>query len=147
MDFPSAVATCFSKYATFSGRARRAEFWWFALFNSAVFVILSVIELTFGDAHRWMMGEGGPGLVGGVYWLAILLPSLAVTVRRLHDTDRSGWWLLLEFVPVIGPLVLIWFLATPGTAGPNRVGPDPLGPPPGGAAGYGPSSLPKVPRR
>ena len=146
MGFSVAVVTCFAKYATFSGRARRAEFWWFAVFNVAVMIILSVIDLGFGSPHRWMMGDGGPSPVGGLYWLAVLLPSLAVTVRRLHDTDRSGWWILIEFVPLVGPLILIWFLATPGTAGENRFGPDPLsGQTTGGP--YGPSSVPKVPRR
>ena len=144
MDFTTAVVTCFAKYATFSGRARRVELWWFALFNFGVLAILSVIDLGFGAPHRWMAGEGGPSPVGTLYWLAVLLPSIAVTVRRLHDTDRSGWWILIEFVPLVGPLVLIWFLVTPGTTGPNRFGPDPLGPPPEDVQ---PSSLPRVPRR
>ncbi len=161
MEFTTAVATCFAKYATFSGRARRAEFWWFTLFNFGVLVILSVIDLGWGNPRHWMMGDGGPSPVGTLYWLAVLLPSLAVTVRRLHDIDRTGWWILIHFLPLVGPIVMIWFLATPGTAGPNRFGPDPLGPPPGPPWGeaprYGPrtaedsryasSTLPKVPRR
>lgn len=147
MDITTAVITCFSKYATFSGRSRRAEFWWFALFNLGVMLILAVIDASAGGPHRWMMGGEGPSPVGTLYWLVVFLPSLAVTVRRLHDTDRIGWWVLLQFLPVIGPLILIWFLATPGTPGPNRFGSDPLGLPPGGPDGFTPSSLPKVPRR
>lgn len=147
MDFATAVVTCFMKYATFSGRARRAEFWWFALFNFGVMLILAVIDAVFGGPHRWMMDGDGPSPVGAIYWLAVFLPSLTVTVRRLHDTDRTGWWVLLQVVPVIGPLILVWFLATPGTAGPNRFGPDPLDLPPAGPDGFAPSSLPKVPRR
>lgn len=147
MDFTTAVATCFSKYATFAGRARRAEFWWFALFNFGVTLILAVIDAGAGGPHRWMMGGEGPSPVGTLYWLAVFLPSLAVAVRRLHDIDRSGWWVLLQFVPLIGPLILIWFLATRGTAGSNRFGPDPLGQPPAGPPGYGPSPVPRVERR
>lgn len=143
MDFSTAVITCFRKYATFSGRARRAEFWWFALFNLGVLAILNFIDFGFGNPHRWMAGEGGPSPVAGLYWLAILLPSIAVAVRRLHDTDRSGWWLLLELIPLIGPLVLIWFFATPGSAGDNAHGSDPLR----SQSGPGPSSVPRVPRR
>lgn len=152
MGFTAAVIACFSKYATFAGRARRAEFWWFALFNFGVMLILSAIAMGSLRSRGGMM-DGGPNPVGTLYWLAVFLPSLAVAVRRLHDTDRSGWWVLLQFLPVIGPLVLIWFFATPGTAGPNRFGPDPLSAPPGGSAapgggdGFAPSPLPKVPRR
>lgn len=151
MDFTTAVITCFLKYATFSGRARRAEFWWFTLFNVGVLTILMSIDLGSGNPRRWMTGEDGPGPVATLYWLGVLLPSFAVTVRRLHDTDRSGWWILIDFVP-LGSLVLIWFLASPGTAGPNRFGPDPLGPPPGPPWGeaeprYGPRTVPLVPRR
>lgn len=146
MGFTAAVIACFSKYATFAGRARRAEFWWFALFNLGVMLILSVIAMGSLRLRGWMM-DGAPNPVGTLYWLAVFLPSLAVAVRRLHDTDRSGWWVLLQFIPVIGPLVLIWFFATAGTAGPNRFGPDPLSVPPGGPDGFAPSPLPKVSRR
>lgn len=148
MGFTEAVAACFAKYATFSGRARRAEFWWFALFNFLVMAALSAVDLGFANPQRWMMGGGGPSPVGALYWLGVLLPSLAVTVRRLHDTGHSGWWLLLYLIPVIGPLVLLWFFATPGTPGPNRFGPDPLERLPSpGPDGYAPSPLPRVPRR
>lgn len=72
-------------------------------------------------------GMGGAGVLGNIWSLVIFLPTLAAGVRRLHDTDRSGWWLLLMFLPVIGAIVLIVFLAQKGTAGTNRFGPDPLG--------------------
>ena len=130
MDFTTAVVTCFAKYATFSGRARRAELWWFALFNFGVLAILSVIDMGFGAPHRWMAGEGGPSPVGTLYWLAVLLPSIAVTVRRLHDTDRSGWWILwgylLAIVCCIGFIILLVFWLQRGTAGDNKYGADPL---------------------
>ncbi|MCB2116008.1 MAG: DUF805 domain-containing protein [Rhodobacteraceae bacterium] len=146
MDFSTAILTCFSKYATFTGRARRSEFWWFVLFNLVVMAVLNFIDLGFGNPARWMMGEGRPSPVASLCWLAVILPSLAVTVRRLHDTDRSGWWVLIQIIPVIGPLLLIWFLATEGTSGTNRFGPDPLDRS-GGWGESAESSVPRVPRR
>lgn len=146
MDFSTAILTCFSKYATFSGRARRAEFWWFALFSFCVLAVLNFIDFGFGGPARWMTGEARPSPVAGLFWLAVLLPSLAVTVRRLHDTDRTGWWILIQFIPVIGPLLLIWFLASEGSSGTNRFGPDPLE----RAGDWGDaaqSAVPRVPRR
>ena len=112
MDFMTSVKTCFRKYADFSGRARRSELWWFALFCFAISVVLGLLD-------------GGSGLLSGLWSLAILLPSLAVGARRLHDTDRSGWWLLIAFIPLIGFLVLLYFYVSQGTTGPNRFGPDP----------------------
>lgn len=102
-------------YATFTGRARRAEYWMFALFNFIVVVVLSVIDGVIGS----------PGILGGIYVLAILLPSIAVGVRRMHDTSRSGWWLLIVLLPIIGG---IWFLVLSvldSTPGSNEYGPNP----------------------
>jgi len=96
MNFQESVKTCFSKYVDFNGRAVRSEYWWFALFNLIVSIVLTIIS---------------PKLLANIYSLATLLPALAVGVRRLHDTNRSGWWLLLWLVPVIGWIVLIVFLA------------------------------------
>ena len=95
MTFSESIQTCFRKYATFEGLASRSEYWWFALFCFLAGCVLNVIN---------------PKL-GGVFNLITLLPSLAVGARRLHETDRSGWWQLLWFVPVIGWIVLIVFLA------------------------------------
>ena len=140
MDFTTAVRTCFSKYATFSGRARRSEFWWFALFNFLANIALSVVDgVIFGFGHGMMGGGGQP--LSGLYSLAVLLPSLAVAARRLHDTGRSGWWLLLIFIPLIGILVLIWWYATEGDEGPNEYGPDPIR-----DEGNTATSVPRVPR-
>ncbi|ESW59584.1 MAG: hypothetical protein Q27BPR15_16705 [Rhodobacter sp. CACIA14H1] len=124
MNMIEAVKAVFSKYATFEGRARRSEYWWFVLFNIIVSILLSVL---FGRGHM----EGGGMMAGGnlastLWWLATLLPGIAVGVRRLHDIDRTGWWLLLAFIPLIGTIVLIVFFASRGTAGPNRFGNDPL---------------------
>ena len=107
----TSVKTCFSKYATFEGRARRSELWWFVLFNFIVGLILSVISA---------------GLLGMVYNLAVLIPGLAVGARRLHDTGRSGWWMLIGLIPLIGLIVLIVFYATPGHKGANKYGADPI---------------------
>lgn len=111
------------KYATFEGRARRKEYWFFILFNVLAVVVLGIIDVVLGTSSK----ETGLGLLSGLYLLAVLLPALAVTVRRLHDTDRSGWWILIEFIPLIGGLVLLVFTLLDGTPGSNRFGPSPKG--------------------
>jgi uncharacterized membrane protein YhaH (DUF805 family) len=123
MGFQDAVRTCLGKYATFSGRAPRAEFWWFALFVLLGNLLFGALDgLFFGTAP-----DGQPvSLLGAVFSLAVLLPNIAVGVRRLHDRDMSGWWYLLILIPILGALVLLWFFVQKGTDGPNRFGPDPL---------------------
>lgn len=108
------------KYAVFTGRARRREFWMFALIN---FIIALV--LTFIDGMLGTIQAGGYGLLSSLYLLAVLLPSLAVSVRRLHDTGRSGWWILIGLVPVVGFIVLLVFYVTDSEAGSNRYGANP----------------------
>ncbi len=103
------------QYAVFSGRARRRAYWMFFLGNVVVGMVLGFIE---GFA-------GGPGLAGGLYSLAVIIPSLAVSVRRLHDTDRSGWWLFLGLLPVIGTIVLLVFMVQDSQPGSNRYGANP----------------------
>ena len=111
------------KYAVFSGRSRRMEYWYFVLFNIIVSIVLGWIDALLGT-----LGSGmGVGLLSGIYGLAILIPSLAVTVRRLHDIDRSGWWILIGLVPLIGVIVLLVFALLDGTPGDNRYGPNPKG--------------------
>ncbi len=109
-----AVKFCFQNYATFSGRARRPEFWYFLLFNWLVGLLLAVIDTQ-------ILGFDGTPL-SGLYSLAVFLPNLAVLVRRLHDTDRSGWLALLYMVPIIGWIVLIVFCAQESARGRNRYG-------------------------
>lgn len=104
------------KYAVFAGRARRMEFWMFLLINFIVSIILTCIDIFVGTA-----------VLGMIYSLAVLIPSLAVTVRRLHDIDRTGWWVLIALVPVIGAIVLLVFAVLDGTPGSNRFGDNPKG--------------------
>lgn len=141
MTFSEAIRTCLrEKYITFSGRASRSEFWWFMLFYWLVlvgvsFLVFGVFGALGGPGNG---GFGGPGVflvLFGIVFLALFLPLLSVTVRRLHDRDMSGWWylgvLILGQVPYLGVLISIGFLvlmALKGTDGPNRFGPDPLKP-------------------
>jgi uncharacterized membrane protein YhaH (DUF805 family) len=112
------------KYAVFSGRSRRMEYWYFVLFNIIVSIVLGVIDgLLLGTLDSGM----GAGLLSGIYSLAVLIPTLAVTVRRLHDIDRSGWWILIALVPLIGVIVLLVFALLEGTPGDNQYGPNPKG--------------------
>lgn len=111
------------KYATFEGRARRKEYWFFVLFNFLAVVVLSVVDMMIGTFDE----KAEIGLLSGVYLLAVLIPSIAVTVRRLHDTDRSGWWILLNFIPVIGSIVILVFAVLDSQPGGNRFGPNPKG--------------------
>ena len=126
MTFSTSVVTCFRKYATFSGRASRSEFWWFQFFQVLVIVCLTVISATIAP-----FGE-----------LVLLLPGLAVGCRRLHDTGRTGWWLLLVLVPVIGWIILLVFMLESTKAGGDKYGPpgggdEAFGLEPGQAAGNG----------
>ena len=106
------------KYAVFSGRARRKEYWYFALFSLLIAIVLAIIEGIVGNLDA----ETGVGLFGDIYLLAILIPSIAVAVRRLHDTDRSGWWLLIALIPLIGPIVIFVFMVQDSKPGENQYG-------------------------
>ena len=103
------------QYADFSGRARRQEYWMFFLFNIIVAIVLAVLDTTLGT---W-------GALGGLYGLAMLIPGLAVGVRRLHDIGKSGWMLLIAFIPLIGAIWLLILLVTDGTPGSNNYGVNP----------------------
>ncbi len=138
----------FRRYADFRGRSRRLEFWAFALFNVIVYAVLTALIL--GTTGSWQSFRdvgtdsysaamtvlfGGMGILFLIYWLATIIPTIAVTVRRLHDRDMSGWWYLgfvvLSMIPLVGFLVSIAFLVItllPGARGPNRFGPDPKDP-------------------
>ena len=107
--------TVLKKYAVFSGRARRMEYWMFFLFNTIIAFVLGFVE---GLA-------GGPGVLGSLYGLVVLIPGLAVSVRRLHDTNRSGWWLLIGLIPLIGTIILLVFMVQEGHPGENQYGSNP----------------------
>ncbi|WP_232667461.1 DUF805 domain-containing protein [Pseudonocardia sp. TRM90224] len=115
------------QYADFRGRARRTEYWMFTLVTVLVAVVLSVLDhALFGAVTFGSVGEiTGLGWLYVIYMVATLIPSLAVSVRRLHDIDRSGWWVLIGFVPLVGFIVQLVFAVTEGTRGANRFGPDP----------------------
>lgn len=107
-------------YVNFQGRARRKAYWMFALFNIIAIIALGVIEGAIG-----LSGQSGYGILTGLYSLAIILPGLAVAVRRLHDTGRSGWWILIGLVPLVGPIVLLVFFVQDSQPGSNQYGPNP----------------------
>jgi uncharacterized membrane protein YhaH (DUF805 family) len=150
VSFQDAVKVCFSKYVDFNGRARRSEFWWWVLFTFLLGIVASVIDTVLGTRN-----STGSGLIQSVANLAVLLPSLAVGARRLHDTGRSGWWLLLWLVCIVGWIFLIiWmcqdshpdnkygaspkYAGAPGPSGPYGGPP----PPPPGPYGEPPSGNP-----
>ncbi len=104
------------RYAKFDGRAGRAEYWWFVLANIIIYIALLILMRISGIFIILAIG----------FWLAIIIPSIAVAIRRLHDTNKSGWFLLISLVPFVGGIILLVFLATAGTPGPNNYGaPDP----------------------
>jgi uncharacterized membrane protein YhaH (DUF805 family) len=103
------------RYAKFDGRANRAEFWWYALAN----IIISVVLNLLGQASVLF------SVIAALYGLAVLIPGIAVGIRRLHDINRSGWWLLIGLVPCVGFIVLIVWFAQEGNPGPNQYGPPP----------------------
>ncbi len=108
-------------YVTFSGRAQRAEYWFFVLFNLLITFGLGMIDGVIGTFDP----VSGSGLLSSLYTLAVLLPGLAVSVRRLHDTGRSGWWILIALVPILGFIVLIIFFVQDSEEGANRFGTNP----------------------
>jgi uncharacterized membrane protein YhaH (DUF805 family) len=133
MDFMTAVRTCLSKYVDFSGRARRSEYWYFALFGFLVGIATSILDAVLGTSYD----TGSGGLINTVGSLALFLPSLAVGVRRLHDTDRSGWWILIGIIPIVGwILIIVWFCTD--SKPDNTYGPNPKTCPAGYEGGYPP---------
>lgn len=119
IDFVNEVKTCLRKYATFSGRARRTEFWYFQLFYFVVgFIAMSLDDLLFSGLAIEPLNM--------LTFFALIVPQLAVAARRLHDINRSGWWQLLAFT-VIGLVLLIYWFCQKGHSGDNRFGADPLG--------------------
>lgn len=116
MSFQDAVIVCLRKYADFNGRARRSEYWWFVVFTAVVTTVASVADARVGTPF------GSTELIQGLATLALLLPSLAVSVRRLHDVGQSGWSLLLIILPVLGALILIFVFFSRDSEPDNKYG-------------------------
>jgi uncharacterized membrane protein YhaH (DUF805 family) len=118
MNFWQAIKSGFANYVNFSGRSIRSEYWFWVLFASLAGAVTGILDGVIFSASN-------PGLtpISGILGLATFLPSLALVVRRLHDLDRTGWWLLIAFT-IIGAFVLIYWFCKKGTPGPNRFGPD-----------------------
>lgn len=135
MGMQEAVSSVFHNYATFSGRARRAEYWWWVLFTIIVGGLLSLLDgMLFGYTTTTATGPGSYafdvqtlGVLAPLWSLASFIPGWAVAVRRLHDTGRSGWWLLLFLIPLVGAIILLVWFATRGEPRSNAYGPDPIG--------------------
>lgn len=120
--FGQAVKSCFNQYCGFKGRASRAEFWWFTLFTYIVGFVLGFVDgLLFTSTENAFFALLG---LSGLFWLGVFLPALAVTARRLHDTDKSGWWMLL-YLTIIGGIVVFIFTLLRGNEGSNKYGEDP----------------------
>ena len=115
MSFGEAISKCLNEYVTFSGRARRSEYWYFFLFNLIASFVASALDMAMNMAVLQVLVA-----------LGLLLPSISVTVRRLHDKDKSGWWWWLGLIPIIGWIVLLVWFVQKGTVGANRFGPDPV---------------------
>ncbi|WPA90791.1 DUF805 domain-containing protein [Providencia zhijiangensis] len=115
-----------NNYANFEGRARRKEYWMFTLINMIIIMVLYALIISSVDYTTGEMGGLGmiAGILLGIYALATIIPSIAVSVRRLHDTEKSGWWYLISFIP-FGAIVLLVFMCLEGTKGDNRFGTDP----------------------
>ena len=118
------------RYANFSGRSRRKEYWMFILFlvlaSIALTLVLGMFSLSEGEEGS-MLGLGGTAIILVLFYFAILIPSIAVQVRRFHDQDKSGWFVLLNLIPYLGGIIVLVFMCLEGTRGPNRYGPDPKG--------------------
>ena len=120
MNFWQVIQSGFRNYVTFSGRAMRSEYWFWVLFTVLVGLATEILDSTILSTQ---MPAASP--LNSVFNLLTLLPSLAIAVRRLHDIDRGGWWILITLT-IIGIFVLIYWTAKEGTPGPNRFGPDPF---------------------
>ena len=119
MSFAEAVKSVFSQYVNFQGRSRRSEYWYFCLFSFIVSTILSVLGQVTGNNIF--------NTIAGIFGIAILLPSLGVAVRRLHDIGKSGWFVLINLIPVIGSIILIIWYVKDSEPGDNKYGPNPKG--------------------
>jgi uncharacterized membrane protein YhaH (DUF805 family) len=115
MGFAQAISAGFSNYVNFRDRACRSEYWYWILFIVLADIVAGIIDAVLGMQ-----------IVTSLFGLVTIIPNIAIAIRRLHDLDRTGWWILLGFIPLIGWIILLIWYVTRGTDGPNRFGPDPL---------------------
>lgn len=132
MGFGEAINLFFKNYANFNGRSRRAEFWWPYLMIFIITLVLTVVMMSGLNSAQYSNDVPLSVMIGGgllgIFVLAILIPQIAVSVRRLHDRNMTGWFYLVSFVPYVGGIILLVMMALPGTQGPNKYGPDPKNP-------------------
>ena len=123
------IDTVKNKYTDFNGRATRSEYWYFVLFYTIISLILTLIDINFINPYLDLSPEAAMqgSVLTGVFALALLLPQIALGIRRLHDTGRSGWWYLLILIPILGWLVLLYFYILDSEPGTNAYGPNPKG--------------------
>jgi uncharacterized membrane protein YhaH (DUF805 family) len=126
MTFGTAIKAFWSNYSNFKSRARRSEYWFIQLFLVITNVAVAAIDLALmnGDVDRFI-ANGGGGIVGLIWILATIVPAIAVLIRRLHDTNRSGWWALIGLVPLVGAIVLLVFTVEDSNKGVNKYGASP----------------------
>lgn len=115
MNYFNYYLEAFQKYADFDGRTRRKEFWWFFLFNIIAMMIVKIVDNSMD----------GLEVLGKIYFLAVLIPTIAISIRRLHDTNHSGWWILINFIPVVGNIIFLVFLLTDSYPTKNQYGENP----------------------
>jgi uncharacterized membrane protein YhaH (DUF805 family) len=129
MTFTQAIKAGFRNYVNFSSRASRSEYWYFVLFMVLVYLVMFMLDRvldTDSDSMPALILTLAVAVVFIVVALGLILPSISIAVRRLHDLNRSGWWYLLNLIPLVGPIILLVWFCMRGTVGRNRFGPDPL---------------------
>lgn len=130
MTFAEAIKAGFRNYVNFSNRASRSEYWYFVLFMVLVYLVIFVLDRLLDsvptDSTPGLIFLIAVALVFIVVGLGFILPSISIAVRRLHDLNKSGWWYLLNLIPLVGPIILLVWFCMRGTVGRNRFGPDPL---------------------
>ena len=126
MNFTAAIRSFWSRFADFKGRSRRSEYWYVQLFLVVTNLAVAGIDLALmdGDVDRFI-ANGGGGIVGLIWIFATIVPALAVLIRRLHDTGKTGWWALVGFIPLVGSIVLLVFTVTDSSPGENKYGTSP----------------------
>lgn len=126
MNFTAAIRSFWSRFADFKGRSRRSEYWYVQVFLVVTNLAVAGIDLALmdGDVDRFI-ANGGGGIVGLIWIFATIVPALAVLIRRLHDTGKTGWWALVGFIPLVGAIVLLVFTVTDSSPGENKYGTSP----------------------